>query len=579
MIGGPRPRWSARPRPVTERVGGIKGMRSTLAGQPEPGFVEWLHNCYPADPYVGGEIVARPGRQPYPPFTIGPNQVGTIDGATRQTQLLTPFGAGGLTYTVAIVGSKFYSDKGGLGFVEAVNAATFTSAGITLTAQTYYACQFNGKLIICGTEVAFSWDGTANGGITKLTNAGTSFYGKPVVYAAKVFFIRGSQQTIVWSEEGDETTGYEVGHTNAWDLRQTSREPIIALLATNLALIFFRRGSIGAIYGGEATAFQTTATLDAVSATIGTDTPESPILVGDTVWFITQQGRPACFTLGSTTILPIWTELERAFTPYFQDGQGYAGLAAPNSEQATFVLYGSGNQSVHCRSLDLVFFTYRYFASSQADGSAMDVLVGFHSQTKRLQTVWSFPTGLMKIIENYDLYYSSGEYALVLTDLFGYVYTINVATLLSFNHFDWFIDKDLHGGDANVTASVSGPRHFGSVAQDLRVRRLDLDYVGFEPGGSIAIRWATPEINVGGGVRFVDDRPLGTVEPGHEPVILPLDGAGRPLVAASATVGFNEMCRWIAFGFSWVAQSTRIRLGGWQVTAEPVGTKGRAKVF
>lgn len=564
--------WSRRSPPIIERVDRFKGMRSTMQGAVDPRFCEWLHNCHPANPYDGGELVARVGRQSYPPTVVGINQVGPLDTTERRIQLWTSFvdPTNQLYSLVSIVGGKFYSDKAGAGFVEAVNATTFTAASITLSASdSYYGVMFNGRLVICGPSFAFTWDGTTNGGIVKLTNAGTSFYGQPVIHAAKVWFIRGNRRDVVWSEEGDETIGYEVGHTNVWNLRQTSAEPITVLLPSNTGLSYFRRGSIGTIYGADATTFQSTATLDAISATEGTDCTEGAVLTGDTVWFIDNRGRPACYSIGSTTIIPLWKELERAFTPYFQDGGGYSGLAAPNVEALAFSLFSSNNQVVYFRSLDMVFFTYRYFQSSQPDSAAMDVMIGFHAKTRTVQTVWSFPTGIGKVTEVYDRWYGSGEFALAIADIYGYVYTINFAPNLGLSPTQpWYTDRDLRFGDVDVAASVIGPRHFNSLDHDLRVRRLDLDIIGFQSGGTIDVRWVTPQINQGG-VRARTDQPL----------TVALDGAGRPLPGSPAVVGFNELCRWIAFGFSWKAQATRARLTGWQVTAQQPFIQPRARAY
>lgn len=572
-----------RPKPVTERVGPFKGMRSTMMGSADPEFAEWIHNGYILDPYNGGPVTGRPGRRPYPTAVV--NTLVGVGSDPKAVQLLAvwtdPSGQGQVA--VAIVDGHFYTTKTPVGassapgWNESVSVGQLATAGITLSAtKGYYACQFNGKLVICDNAQAFTWDGTADpgsatGGITHLTNAGSDFYGRPTVYADKLFFIRSSQRAIVWSEEGDETTGYEAGgFANAWDLRQTSQEPITSLIGMNESLDFIRRGSIGSVYGGEASAFQSTTTIDAVSGTVGSDCPEGVCLAGDTVFFIDHDGRPACYIKGSSNIIPLYQEIERAFTPYLQDGLIYERLAAPNNEMASLTLFGSNNQVIYFRTLDVVAYTYRYFFSSQP-AAHMDILVLFHARTKRCQGVWSFPTGIAKIAEMYDVGYGTGQYALVLIDSFGYCYTVNPAMLNSSNFpTSAFTDEDLANGAAqDVQVSVIGPRHFQSAGTELATKQLDIDYLGWQNSGFMQVRFVTPGVMAAGGVRF---------DP-SQPVSVPLDGlvgpndltTQHPPVMAHATVGLNEVGRFIAFGFSWPHQATRARLVGWQVTAVPVG--------
>lgn len=590
MLRGTAPRSRTAPprppRPLFEEVKGIKGMRSTMEGSEYEGYVEWLHNCYPADPYNGGEIIARPGRQLYPVLSNGANQpVFSEEPVKIQMGAIFTTTQGGIQRPVVIAGGKFYAlSASTYGWIEAVSTATLLAAGITLSAvNDYYAVMFNGKLIVVGSnnsgdivsEAAWSWTGVEGSGITKLTNAGTNFFGKPAVYAAKLFFIRKNQKTIVWSEENNETLGYEAGgYANAWDLNQTSAEPITCLLGTNPALYVFRRSSIGAIYGGSAAEFSTTSTVDAISASSGTDSPNGVIFAGESVWYVDSQGRPAYFPLGGNEIVPLWPELERAFTPYFQDGRGYKALAFPNSEQNHFALVGTSRSRVaQYRTLDMVFFGYRYFASSLT-GFGDDVLIGFHVKTKRAQTVWSFPTGVSFFHEIYDNQYGSGQYGLLMLDPWTYSYILNPNPVAQFlTPQTAYLDHDVLANlNTDVIASVIGPRHF-TTNDEKRVESLDVEYIGWKKGGTIDVRWATPAILSAGGVETQTDQPESIAAEGQ--VVDDFD-RNPPSLLAHAEIGFSEVCRWIAFGVSWAAQATRIRLLGWTVRAIPEGRNPRS---
>jgi hypothetical protein len=70
------------------------------------------------------------------------------------------------------------------------------------------------------------------------------------VYYAKLFMLKRDRKTIVWSEENQPNTGYEAGgYNNAWELTQTSNEPLTAIIGTNEALYYGRKTSVGAIRG------------------------------------------------------------------------------------------------------------------------------------------------------------------------------------------------------------------------------------------------------------------------------------------------------------------------------------------
>lgn len=588
----PRTRPSVRPRPprpVVEQVGPFKGMRTTLEGALDRAFAEWLHNCATLDPYAGGPIIPRPGRVAVNTaagvVTAAACHIqGETDpaaAAQRKCQMLAEFWpqtASALRRAVAIMAGKFYCATNNGAWVEAVNAATFAAAGITLDANaTFYATVFTGKLVVVGPTVAFTWDGTTNGGITKLTNAGSSFYGRPTVYAGKLFVIKGDRKSILWSEEGNPTIGYEAGgYANAWDLVQTSQDVLTVIIGTNTALYYLRQTGIGAIYGGSAAEFQTTATHDAVSHTLGTATPDATVLAGDAIWFADDEGRPHYFLVGSTEIVPIWRELSRAFTPYLQDGSGYLSLAAPNAENARLLTVFPTMTARFVRGFDLVLFGYQVLPVGVGSGLSVDLMIGFHAATKRAQTVWTFPTPTAAFCEA-ESTVIGGSYELRLADVFGYTYALNRNVLAPISQTTWDMDRDWKNGTlVDVMASVIGPRHFASLTDEVQVSLLHVNYLGLVKNAAMTVRWATPNVMARGGVAVA-----------AESETLTLDG----LVAASElraavglfttpldakiTVGLREQGRWIAFGFSW-AHATRLRLLGWQVEGVPAGAEPRA---
>jgi hypothetical protein len=608
-LGVPRPKARA---PVVERAGPFKGMRTTMQGSGDSAFAEWLHNCYPMNPFSGGELVVRPGRRPYPSLGTDDEVRHLVHGSgtsplpfqTFQMLAVMPPTQNFTEHRlVAIVGGKFYATSlGSTGWSEVVTAAQLSSAGITLDDTfPYYAVAFNSKLVIVGREHAWTWDGTSGGGVVHLSNAGSSFYGRPVVYAAKVWFIKGNRREVIWSEEGDETTGYEAGgFNNAWDLRQTSGEQLVALLATNEALYFFRRTSIGAIYGGSAADFQTTSTLDAVSATVGCKFPDSPTLAAGAVWFHDQEGRPCYFDLGSTQVVPVWRELERAFTIYAQDQIGYDRLATPNSELASF--FGVAPAFRYFRALDMVAMPATYINTILGQIGSYDVLVGFNATTKRAMTVWSFPTRFWDMVEVRDAYYGTGQNIITFFDEYGYTYAVipHVFGSIEFNlaNFDpstWNTDHtDVDGTQdegadveegRDVTATCIGPRHFQSRDAELRATRLDIEYLGWRSGATLGIRWMTPMGMVAGegATRWEEvDHNAGGGETATPAVEVTLDGLAIeatdsvPPVPGHAEVGLDEIGRWIVFAFTWKGQASRARLVGWSVRAMVEGDQREA---
>jgi hypothetical protein len=127
--------------------------------------------------------------------------------------------------------------------------------------------------------------------------AGTTgpWYGRPVVYYAKLFAIRASDRTTIeWSEENDPDAGYEAAgapdggsYRNAWTLTQTSGSPLVALAASNDGLVFLRERGVGRILGAVTDDFRASGTFDGISTEVGAAAPFAVVSFGDgSVWWI-----------------------------------------------------------------------------------------------------------------------------------------------------------------------------------------------------------------------------------------------------------------------------------------------------
>lgn len=258
--------------------------------------------------------------------------------------------------------------------------AQVTGAGANLASVTG-AVFFRQKLIVTTSAgKPWTWDGTTGGGVSVIANA-ASGYDLPTVYVAKVFFRKGSgsslSRTIVWSEENDETIGYETApYANVWELSQTSQEPINDLVATEGQLVVLRPGSIGSIEGEVDANFKTTATRQSISDVVGSIAGAGAqqfrgfVSVGGSVLFFDSQNRPTIYRPGRG-LVPLWTQLPRVFNkqgpPAFDDvawswvsimgagellSDGAVALVGigchydPQRRCNVFVLYGQGGPNI-----------------------------------------------------------------------------------------------------------------------------------------------------------------------------------------------------------------------------------------
>lgn len=249
-----------------------------------------------------------------------------------------------------------------------ISTANLTAAGITLSATTtVYAIPFGDTLLVTdGINTAFTWNGTAGGGLTKLTNAPV-FFGRPTVYYGKVVGIKNTQRdTLVWSEENQANTGYEAGgFNNAWSLTQTGGGAIIAVLGTNAALYYGRRDSIGSIRGAVTPDFKAAGVHDDITRETGVGGTEGMALIGQDFWFADGLGRP-WRAVGGAAPSPLWENIADAF-PQAVGDDGTLGQPGPSA-------VGFGGEIVWLPTRRLVFVHWPFQAFAVFDAETGQAL-------------------------------------------------------------------------------------------------------------------------------------------------------------------------------------------------------------
>ena len=291
-------------------AGPFSGVRATYRlGTVQPGDLLWLQNCH----VDGGAVVSRPGVR-----LASPTSPDGITAGAHSCQLIHEFiKLDGTRLIVGVWNGLVHTyDSTGDSWTEVLGASDFSGQSITrsTTAQ-WYAVTFNNQVVFTdGTNVPFMWDGTTNGGLTKLTNVPV-FYGQPTVHYAKLFAIKATDRaTIVWSEEVDAATGYEQsGYNNTWTLRQTGSVPLTVIRGTNTGLFYWREEGIGVIDGAVTSDFSSTGTDDAISSTIGILSPEGVEWHGGLFWFVDQHGRMWAMS-PSGQMQPLWKDMEATFS-------------------------------------------------------------------------------------------------------------------------------------------------------------------------------------------------------------------------------------------------------------------------
>ena len=262
-----------------------------------------ITNMYPLDPELGGGVIGRPGIQNIGGLIISSGYGQGLHQFTKKD---------GTEYTVAFAKGKFFTYNWATG----VWTDQGTGGGLSADPAVRVFCvTFHDLLIVNpndGVNKPWSWSGAAS---NSLTNASLAV-GLPAVYYAKLFFVKWADRTtIIWSEEGQENTGYEAaGYNNAWSLQQTQDQgQIYALVGMNDALYYWRENSIGYVSGAVNSDFRSTGTRAGVSQTVGTKSPGAIVVHDQEIYFLDRAGRPHVLSVGGG-VTPLWQDMAATLT-------------------------------------------------------------------------------------------------------------------------------------------------------------------------------------------------------------------------------------------------------------------------
>lgn len=321
-------------------LSGIVGMFDVVdpsAGRSD--MLRLIQNAYVPPGPPGTPVTGIPG------FQVAGARLGT--GATRAGQLVYQFTtSNGVTRTIAIVGGQFYQFTWATRtWTEVLTAAHFATATITVNASApcYAVTLGNAMIVTDGINTPWMWNGTAGGGLTKLTNAPV-FYGQPWVYYAKVFAIKAAERNaFVWSEENNPTTGYEAGgFNNAWS--PLGSVPFYAGCGTNESMYVGSARRVIRISGAVLDDFRTSGTRSDVSESIGA---VAPMLVTDIgVFFVDADARPYWIAYGMPEPTPIWQQARETVGALTQTALDRARLFYdPVKQVVWFALANAGESS------------------------------------------------------------------------------------------------------------------------------------------------------------------------------------------------------------------------------------------
>lgn len=310
-FGGARSGRRAYPRPLEYESGPWRAVRDHVdPTTAQPDLLKSARNMRPESPEIGGGWISRPG---FEPATEGA-ALGDLSG--RQHQGIVEFTRStGDVYRVVVVYGHFYTYDWA--------TATFTEqslGGLVIDpdAPHVFLVPFADYLVVSdGVNRPIAWNGTS---FTEMT-ACPVLAGQPWVYVAKLFGIDASDPlTFVWSEERDPFTGYDSGgYNNAWQLSQTDTNRLHVGIGLNDGMIILRARSGTTITGAVNQEFQSTATRDGLSETIGSTSPAAVVVAGRNVFFLDADKRPQLLSIdgglrGSIQggAPPLWTDCREA---------------------------------------------------------------------------------------------------------------------------------------------------------------------------------------------------------------------------------------------------------------------------
>lgn len=261
-----------------------------------------MTNVYVRDPQRRTAVVGRPG---YTTTDDGTPAAGAVQALGEFNRL------GGARYRFRVADGAFETYDFGtdtwtpvaLGGGCALSSAADTVAWVVVANQ---------LVLSDGTNTPCAWDGTT---WTALTNCPVLLY-QPWVHAGRLFGIKASDggATIVWCEPNQLNVGYEatiglITYRNAWTLGQTSQDAIVAGAGMNDRLLLWRRQSTTSVFGLIDENFQTGASRETVSETIGCGAPYAVRVVDGTPYWIASDGWLYCLPPGATDPIGIGDEI------------------------------------------------------------------------------------------------------------------------------------------------------------------------------------------------------------------------------------------------------------------------------
>lgn len=442
---------------VPLKAGPWRGMRySRWSGQADATLAYYAYNGYVDAAGPGAAYRGRPGR-----YRLSSTQMGS----GGPGQLVYQFTKNtGTQYTVLIAGGKFYTFNWATSTpTEVLSAADFAAASITLSATARcFAVTFNNTLVVSdGVNVPWTWDGTTNGGLTKLTNCPVLF-GQPTVRVGKLFGIKDTDRvSLVWSEENAANTGYEAGgYSNIWALIQQGSDPLFAIRATNDGLYYWRQRSIGVIRGEFGADFQTSNTFDAVSNLIGTRSPRGLLYWNNTFYFPDEYGRPWAMQPGGAAE-PLWQQVALAFPADTDDDATLQALGAD--------IDVSANGLLAMETIPVSAFNGLLFCNSPSNQAGDDSHGGLYFDVgNRAQGAWFWGAPSLVGVG------ASGEVLNSVTNLPEIVQIEENGYAFAIGKRDVWYDEQADGTDAPISFTLIGPRQGASDGVELQFIQADV---------------------------------------------------------------------------------------------------------
>jgi hypothetical protein len=472
------------------QAAGWNGMYDSRGNVQDPTEAALLINLIPSDILRPGPVYIRSGRIPLGNLATAPQLTAGIQWIGDVT--LT---AGG-TRTIAISGGEIYEVNLGTGVLtKRISTANLTTATITAPSGAVFATVFNGTLAVAGFNqgvAPFTWDGTAGGGLVKLTNAPTSVWGM-TVYFAKLFFIKGLGSTIVWSEENQANTGYEAGsYVNAWTLAQTSNEPLTAILGTNEGLYYGRETSVGIIRGAVTSTFSTEGVHDSVHVGSGPSTWVHFGYADGVLYWADYQSNVYARPAGGEV---------RTITDQLPRMMGYDSTYETASNYRSKPVYGVGEENLtpaHVRLLTADPVNRRLYVDMGKAGTLGSRWMQVYDLlTLKLLCLWTYGTanssGPGTVFGDRTRFATMGRFSLlannyVFVDENGYIFQQEVASI---NAVSATADKTEAGVATPIVATFLGPKHGDNHQTEYRFTKIDVVYDQIDGTVSIGTGYIT----------------------------------------------------------------------------------------